>query len=242
MLETDTIVEDNDIDVALEGEELNEEAPDYSALEQDKLIEELQKRDGEIAKSKKSYDEFRSMTDRKATETGERLAKLEGRLEATAVKPVEQEVDYSSLEKEMEEEFEDDPKKAAKYFVQMTKEFNAALAENRQTIESNVQSSISRTSATYKANKALVDTCVERGMTLPDALEFVSELKSNEVAQPGTPKAPGVVEAGRAVNTRPAPPKVDVSAFDMKVFKATGMTDEEIDKIAKDMARDMVNA
>ena len=242
MLEQDTVVEDNDTDVALESEELNEEAPIYDDMESDKLIEELQKRDGEIAKSKKSYDEFRSMTDRKATEVGERLAKMEGRLEATAVEPVEKEADFSDLIAEMKGKIEEDPANMAEYLVRFAQEMNATMGEQKQAIQSDVQSRIARESAVYKNNKDFVNKCVDRGMSLPDALEFVSEVKGAEkVAQPGTPKAPGVVEAGRSVDSRPATQQYTISAHDRSVMEDAGMDEKEIQEIAKQVAKDMEN-
>lgn len=248
MLEEDTAaVEDNIVDEAidaLEGEELENDAPDYSDLEQDKLIEELKRRDEEVAKAKKSYTEYRSMSDRKETEFRERLAKLEGMLEsAQTAKPADQPADYSDIIKEMEDAIEDDPKNAAKYLVQFAQEFQATMGEQSQTLESKFQSRLAQESAVYKNNKDFVDKCVERGMSLTDAIEFVSEVKGAEsrVAQPGTPKAPGVVEAGRAASSKPEVPKVNISPTDLRIFKAMGLTDKEIQEAAREAAKDMVN-
>ena len=101
---------------------------------------------------------------------------------------------------------------------------------------------LAQESSVYKNNKDLVDKLRDNGMDMTKAIEFVSELKgSDNVAQPITSKAPGVVEAGRAVSAPTQAPKVEVSAQDMRIFKQMGLTDKEIQTAAKEAAKDMVN-
>lgn len=244
MLEQDTGIEDNVPEDALETEELNEDAPTYDEYDKDKLIEELQKREDEIAKTKKSYDELRSMEDRRSTKLTERLAKLEGMLEAKQEQtPVETKADYSDIMKEMEDAIEEDPKNAAKYFVQFAQEFQAMMGEQKQALESDVTTRLARESAVYKNNKDFVDKLCQRGMDMASAIEFVSEVKEaeNPIAQPGTPKAPGVVEAGRASGTKKELPKIEISPLHRRIFEAAGLTEKEIAEAAREAAKDMVN-
>ena len=242
MSEQDTAIEDNVAVDAPNDEEQNAQAPDYSDIEQDKLIEMLKERDEEVSKSKKSYDEYRSMTDRKANETAERLAKLEGKYEATqAQAEVKPQKDPADFLKEMEDAIEEDPKNTAKYLAQLANEFQEVINENKQSFDAKFEKRLAEQSPVYKANKDFVDQCVERGMGLHDAIDFAAEVKANEVSQPGTPKAPGVVEASRAASSKEAPPKIEVSAHDIKVMKDCGLSDEDIDGIIKKTSKDMVS-
>ena len=241
MSEQDTAVEDNVEVDAPNSEEQVVDAPEYSDMEQDKLIELLQERDEEVSKSKKSYDEFRSMSDRKANENAERLAKLEGRYEATqAQAEVKSQKDPADLLKEMEDAIEENPTNAAKYLAQLANEFNEVINETKQETAARLEKGLAEQSPVYKAHKGLVDQCVERGMVFSDALSFVAEVKAAEVSQPGTPKAPGVVEASRAASNREAAPKIEVSAHDRKVMKDCGLSDEQIEATIKKASKDMV--
>jgi len=242
MSEQDTIIEDNAVS-ALEGEEQVNEAPDYSEMDDvDTLREELLKRDEEVAKSKKSYDEYRSMTDRKSNETAERLAKLEGRLEERQVQPEAPTVDTSEIFKEMKAKVEEDPANLVDYFQDAIREMQDVMEEKSQSINANLESRISKQSPVYQANKEFVDWAVEAGASFGEALSQAEKMFGDKVSAPGTPKAPGVVEASRTTTTREAVPKIEVSAHDMKVMRDCGLDEKAIQDVIKNASKDMVSA
>jgi len=147
MSEQDTAIEDNVAVDAPNDEEQNAQAPDYSDIEQDKLIEMLKERDEEVSKSKKSYDEYRSMTDRKANETAERLAKLEGKYEATqgSGRSQSRKKAQQTSSRTMEDAIEEDPKNTAKYLAQLANEFQEVINENKQSFDAKFEKRFSRT-------------------------------------------------------------------------------------------------
>jgi len=240
MSEEEPIAEDNVVVDAPSGEEQVDKTPDYFDLEQDKLVDMLTSKDEEIAKSKKSYDELRSMNDKRFNESSERMAKLEGMLEVTRSQAEKvPEANQDDILKEMEDAIEEDPKNAAKYLMQAVSEMREVMAETNQSMSKTVEERLSKQNPVYKANKEFVDKAVNNGMSFKDALEFASEYRSNEVSQPGTPKAPGVVEASRSTSASRPVSAHQFSTDEIKMMKSTGLDDKDIKEIARDIARDM---
>lgn len=245
MSEETTVVEDNiNADVnAQNNEEHVEEAPDYSNMEQDKLIEMLQSRDDELAKSKKSYDELRSMNDKRFNESSERMAKLEGILqERQAQATPTPEIDRSEIIKEMKARIEEDPANTVEIMMEFADEMQAAIDENNKQRDEIFQKRLAEQNPVYKANKDFVDRAVKGGMSFEDAIEFAAEVKSNEVSQPGTPKAPGVVEASRSTSSSQPVSAHQFSRQEIAMMKASGLDDNDIKEMGKEIAKDMAKA
>ena len=243
MSEEQTSIEDNIVtDDALGAEEQNESTPDYSEMEQEKLIEMLQEKDGELSKSKKSYEEYRSMNDRQSGELRERLARLEGTLSAQP-KQQEAEVDYDGLTKDLREQLDEDPTKAADMIVQLTQEVNALMSERekslQQSFEEKLASKLAGMNPVYKEHKDTVDELVGTGMSLDQAMSFVEKhMGSSKVKQPGTPNPPSVVTAGRTTGGKGNVGSVDIPKFEMETFRLAGLSEDDIKQIAKEAAEE----
>jgi len=241
MSEQETAVLDNPDIEAQEGEEQIEGAPDYSAMEQEKLVEELKKRDEEVEKSKKSYDEYRSMEDSRSNKLNERIAKLEGQLDATLQQQNarhEPKVDPNQFLKEMQDKIDEDPKNAANYITQMANEFNEVITEREAKLQALFEQKIAQQSPVYKDNKDLVDGLVKKGLSFDDALEFAGDLsKGKKVSQPATPTPPSTVEGGRVTATDNDVTPYEISKAEERIMRKSGLTDKDIAEIKKEMAQ-----
>lgn len=228
----------------------------YADADAATLKAELKAREDKLAEAEKKYAELQSLESRHYNEQREELVKMRERVAAAealasrapAVDPVAAQRAQDEFDREWAERLAPgDPEKGKAYVdflrgtqMELREEIKAELAGLRN----GVQGQVREVNPVYQENKELIDKLVSKGMSPDDAMVAASVVgasrKKKAVSQPGQPQAPGSVATATRTTSQAKPSRpLDLAydPFNMQVFKMAGLSQEEIDAIAKEAGR-----
>jgi DNA repair exonuclease SbcCD ATPase subunit len=249
---TPDTLSDQDSDQSVEegAEEKSQEKNPYEGMDEAKLLDALKERDKELSKANDQAKNLQSLHDRHYNEAAKERAKLAAKLEllesqqARGVSPEQSKAEQDEFDQKWRTEIGEDPTKSIDFVRGVMGDVVATLRSDIENFRKEMKGEMSTRDSYYREHQEAIDAMAkELGVDIDRALSFHQKHMKQEkkgVAQPGKVDPPGQTAEGTRRSASPTPTEpVQIDAMSAEVMRMAGVTEEEAQKIAKDIASDI---
>jgi len=236
-------------------EEVPQEDP-YKDADADKLREVLKETDKALKEKEKSYNEYRSMSDRRFNELRDEIVAsrakqelIEKQLSSPRVDPESARRAQEELDSELAEKLYPEDKERGKAILDIFRKFqweSTGMLEEKidkklESLQGKVSTKLTEQSPIYRENKEEIDSLMQMGVADKEqAIEIFAKLRgSKTTSQPSRVKAPGRTADGRRPATTVKPSSIKLGATEAEVLRMIGLDEKMKAEILAEVAEDL---